>query len=196
MNMNYKLSIQNLYFGLICLLVSSCVATSGINRTSAISASDVNPANFKTYGWYQEQPAAAQEFEKGFNNDLNNHLRKSIEEALQKKGYRKATSNPDVLVAYDVSVSVPLEKDAPGTYPPGFGYSYAYMAGYRYAYRSTNVVGYRAVDLFKKGTLIIDLIDPATSELLWRGWSEEGISNFNAGYNKVKSQAEEVLKGL
>ncbi len=137
-----------------------------------------------------------QEFENGYASDLDNHLRKAIEEELRLRGYEKTSANPAMLLAYDVSVSVPLEKDAPGAYPPGFGYGYAYMAGYRYNYRNSNMPGYRAVDLFKKGTLIIDFIEPATNELLWRGWSEEGLTNSKANYNKVRHLVGQVITEL
>lgn len=193
--MNSKLIFLLLSF-VSCIFFSSCVATSGISRTSSIMAPTAGFNNLKTFAWYQEKPAGVQDFEKGYRAELDAHLRRAIEEELQRRGYRKASSNPAMLVAYDVSVSVPIEKDTPGAYPPGFGYGYAYMAGYRYNYRNTNMPGYRAVDLFKKGTLIIDFIEPASNELLWRGWSEEGLSNFNANYKKVRNLVGQVIGEL
>ncbi|QCR22195.1 DUF4136 domain-containing protein [Pontibacter sp. SGAir0037] len=181
---------------LLSVLFTACVATSGINRTSSIAAPEAALGKPKTYAWYQDQPAAPVEFEKSFGKSLDKNLRQAIEAELKERGYQKVTSDPDLLVAYDVSVSVPLEKDAPGTYPPGFGYSYAYMAGYRYNYKHEDMPGYRSVDLFKQGTLIVDLVQPQTNELLWRGWSEEAISNFNASYKKVQAQVESVLEEL
>ncbi len=135
----------------------------------------------------------APDFEKGFDKSLDQHLRRALEEELQKKGFKPATENPDVLIAYDVSVSVPVEKDVPANFAHGFGYSYAHMAGYRYAYQNSGAPGYRSVDLFKQGTLIIDFVDPASNQLLWRGWTEGAISNFGAGYGKVRRAVETIL---
>ncbi|TXK46948.1 DUF4136 domain-containing protein [Pontibacter qinzhouensis] len=178
----------------LCIfLLSGCVATSGITTTHAITASGPQPGRYTTYSWYQEQPQQDPDFIKDFDKGLDEHIRKAIEEELQKKGLRKTSGNPDVLVAYDVSVSVPKEKDIAANFADGFGYSYAHMAGYRYNYQSAGIPGYRAVDLFKQGTFIIDLVDPASSQLLWRGWTEGAISNFNAGYKKIHRQVEAIL---
>lgn len=178
------------------LLLGACVAASGLVRANAITAPGASPSAYRTYAWYQDEPAAGPAYDKGFGPTLNEHIRRAVEEELQQKGLRKVTQNPDVLVAYDVSVSVPEEKDDPRNFASGFGYSYGYMSGYRYRYGQAGLPGYRAVDLFKEGTLIIDLINPQTNLLVWRGWAEEAISNFNAGYNSVQKQVEEVLGKL
>jgi len=184
----------------VCLLVlpllSGCVVTSGISTTSAITAPRANTSALKTYAWYQQPPAVAVAYDRGYRASLDEHIRRAVEEELEEKGLRKVKENPDVLVAYDVSVDVPVEKDNPENFAPGFGYSYAYMSGYRYKYGDAGLAGYRAVDLFKEGTLIIDLVNPDTNQLVWRGWTEGAVGNFNAGYNKVHKLVEEVLEKL
>lgn len=177
-------------------MLTSCVATSGIDRTSAIMAPGTTLNPHTTYAFYQSAPVEPAAFEKGYSPSLHQHLIRAIEEELAGKGYRKVTDNPDLLLAYDVSVSVPEEKDKPGMYAPGFGYSYAYMAGYRYNYINSQMPGYRAVDLFKEGTLIIDMVDPDTNQLLWRGWTEGAIKNFGAGYGKVEGLVKNIIQRL
>ncbi|MBX0335019.1 DUF4136 domain-containing protein [Pontibacter sp. HSC-14F20] len=182
---------------LLCVLFfSSCVATSGIENTNSISSSEGILGKKATYAWYQPKLTAASAYAPGFNADLHQHLLQAIEEELQRKGYTKTTVNPDMLVAYDVSVSVPDAMDKPELYGPGFGYSYAYMTGYRYSYGNAELPGYRAVDLFKQGTLIVDVINPKSKQLLWRGWTEGAIKNFDAGYSKVKSQVQEIVNRM
>ncbi|MHC2993734.1 hypothetical protein OB13_19925, partial [Pontibacter sp. HJ8] len=150
----------------------------------------------KTYAWYQAKPAEPAGYDKGYSASLHQHLIRAVEEELAQKGYKKSAENPDLLLAYDVSVSVPEEKDKPGMYGPGFGYSYAYMSGYRYGYGNAQMPGYRAVDLFKEGTLILDVIDPDSNQLLWRGWTEGAVSNFGTGYGKVQDLVGTILKGF
>ena len=185
-----------LYLFAIPVLLSSCVATSGIDNTSSIASSEKPLSTQKTYNWYQAEPVAPAAYESGYSPNLHQHLLKAVETELEKKGYRKSNVNPDLLVAYDVSVSVPESKDKPELYGNGFGYSYAYMAGYRYNYGSSQMPGYRVVDLFKEGTLIVDVIDPKSKQLLWRGWTEGAISNFNAGYGKVESLVKAITQRL
>lgn len=184
---------------LLCLLMCSlglhsCVTTSGAIGASAIKAPYAKMDTYKTYAWFQQQPPAEPAYDKGYTGNLDRHIRRAVEEELQERGYRKVESNPDVLVAYDVSVPVPEAKDKPENFGTGFGYSYGYMSGYRYNYGNAGMPGYRSVDLFKQGTLIIDLISPQSKMLLWRGWAEGGIGNFKAGYNQVKNQVEEIFE--
>lgn len=185
-----------LYLFLCVFFLSACVATSGIDNTNSISSSEGVLGKRTSYAWYQPAPAAQPAYGPDFNADLNNHMLKAIEEELQRKGYTKTTVNPDMLVAYDISVSVPDAMDKPELYGPGFGYSYAYMAGYRYSYGNAELPGYRAVDLFKQGTLIVDVIDPKSKQLLWRGWTEGGIKKFDAGYGKVKSEVQKIVNRM
>ncbi|WP_299821820.1 DUF4136 domain-containing protein [uncultured Pontibacter sp.] len=198
-----KMSFMNLYkwskipaLVLFVLVCNACVVTSGIKNTSAIVAPGANTKLYRTYNWYQPAPAATAAYDKGYKSTLHDHIIQGIEAELKKRGYTKVTDNPDVLVAYDVSVSVPLEKDKPENFEPGFGYSYAYMSGYRYSYNNPNLPGYRAVDLFKAGTLIIDFINPASNQLVWRGWTEGALANFNAGAGNVQQEVEEILNKL
>ena len=182
--------------GVITALLCACVVTSGIKSTNSIAADGANLKLYKTYSWYQPTPAENASYDKGYQVSLHNRIKESIEENLKQKGYTKVDSKPDVLVAYDVSVSVPLEKDKPENFAPGFGYSYAYMSGFRYSYDHANQPGYRSADLFKSGTLIIDLINPVSNQLVWRGWTEGAIENFNASSKKVNQEVQQVLSKL
>ncbi|WP_242928895.1 DUF4136 domain-containing protein [Pontibacter vulgaris] len=181
------------YFLLILTLFSACVATSGISHTNTILAPKTNLTKYKTFAWYQDKPAAEPVFDKGYNAALDKNIRLAIEQELLKKGYQKATGKADMLLAYDVSVSVPVEKDKPENFAPGFGYSYGYMAGYRYKYGDAGLPGYRAVDLFKQGTLILDVVDTKSKQLLWRGWTEGAIENFKASAGTVHKEVETIL---
>lgn len=185
------------YLFLLLLLITGCVTSSVPSGPKAVLATGALTENLKTYAWFQEQPVAPVAFDDGYQASLDQHIRTAIETELKAKGFVKAvTGNPDVLLAYDVSVSVPLEKDEPQNYLDGFGYSYAFMAGYRYSYLHNKLPGYRAVDLYKSGTLIIDLIDPGSKELIWRGWTEGAISNFKANYKTVHKEVEALLAPL
>lgn len=198
MSRNSKHTISLFYSGLLmsALTLVSCVTTSSIMQATAIKAPYATPSSYKTYAWYQQAPVAAADFVKPYSTKLNENIRKAVEAALQEQGYRKVEQQPDVLVAYDVSVSVSEEMERKAKPAQGFGYSYGYMAGYRYNYGHVDMPGYRSVDLFKQGTVIIDLIHPKSNMLLWRGWAEGAIRNPKVGYGPVQQQVEEVLDKL
>ncbi|MCJ8166319.1 DUF4136 domain-containing protein [Pontibacter sp. E15-1] len=196
--MKTTLRLLSLVFGFVLagLSLTSCVTTSASKGAHSIKTPYAAPKTYKTYAWFQTAPVAQPSFEKGYSASLDQNVVRAIEEELEKRGYRKASQNPDVLVAYDVSVSMAEETDKAAQPRPGFGYSYGYMAGYRYSYGHADMPGYRSVDLFKEGTLIIDLINPKSNMLLWRGWAEGGITNFKAGYGKVQGVVTDVMGSL
>lgn len=194
MKKNYHLLVVSI--SILVLFLSGCAAGIAVSEANTVAASDINLSTYKTYAWFHPVKVAPTEYEKGFSDDLDNSLRKAIEEELKRKGFQKVTLKPDVLVAYDISVPVPKEKDNPENYSDGFGYSYAHMAGYRYNYGHNDILGYRAVDLYKQGTLIIDIIDPAGSKLLWRGWNEGAIKNYKANFTKIKEEVAQVMNKL
>lgn len=194
--MKKHLHLLHFSFSLFAFILGGCVAGSSGNESNTIAAPEAALTGYSTYAWYQPEKVSDAIYEKGFSGELDANLRKAIEEELGQKGMRKVGLNPDILIAYDVSVDVPKEKDRPEDYAPGFGYGYAHMAGYRYNYSNTGIWGYRSVDLYKQGTLIIDVIQPDDQQLLWRGWAEGAITNYNAGYKKIHQKVEEVLNGL
>ena len=180
----------------LLFLLSGCAASSVVTQSNAIKAPGAALGEAKTFAWIQPTPASPADFDKGFSAELDMNIRKSVEENLKAKGLEQVDSKPDVLVAYDVSVDVPLEKDRMQQYAEGFGYGYAHMAGYRYNYINPDMPGYRPVDLYKQGTLIVDLVDPKSNTLLWRGWAEGAITDMDARYKQIQQQVNEVLQKL
>ena len=148
-------------------------------------------AQYRTYNWYQPTPVAAPAGE-GVNPNLQQHLKRAIELEIEKKGLQKDTDSPQVLLAYDVSLKQPAQITAPDI-PAGFGYGYAYQIGYRYDYGHTNMVNYKPADSFLPGTLIIDVIDAGSKELIWRGWAEDVVSNFNADFKTVENYVDDII---
>ena len=99
------------------------------------------------------------------------------------KNLSKQASSPDFLIAYSVAVEDKVDVRSNGFgygYGYGYGHGYGYRPGYyRFGYRSRyygfgygsgyynngGLYGYQ----YKEATLILDFIDPASNELLWRG---------------------------
>jgi hypothetical protein len=97
------------------------------------------------------------------NTLLDKRVRDEVEAWLTSHGYRaaRAGESPDFLVRYDL-VSRDVTRDSPVFVTGGFGRSgYGYGSGIGYGYsHSTD---------YQEGTLILDVIDPATQRIAWRG---------------------------
>ena len=105
------------------------------------------------------------------NTLLDGRVRQDVEAWLAAHGYRIASGDesPDLLLRYEV-VSREVTRDSPVFVSGGFGH-------YGYGYGSA--VGYAHTNTYQEGTLILDMIDPATQRIAWRGW---GVSASRDAY--------------
>jgi len=84
-------------------------------------------------------------------------VKDEIDSELSADGYRKVTDNPDFLVAFHVSVIDPVS----ASYNPG-----------RYTAWGQ---GSSMITTVSEGTLIVDIIDAESNELVWRGTASGGV---------------------
>jgi hypothetical protein len=113
-------------------------------------------AKLKTYAWVRGTNLTDE-----FNH---NRIMDAVDAQLASKGYHKveASANPDVLVAYhavfdrDVQIS-------------GFSTGWA---GYRFG---ANRSGSARVEQIVVGTLVIDLVNPKTRTIVWRGIARKDV---------------------
>ncbi|WP_428353890.1 DUF4136 domain-containing protein [Methyloprofundus sp.] len=129
-------------------------------------------SKFKTYRWHvdNEHNTASLKY---LDHIMDKRIRSIVDQQLGAKHYAKKSEGPvDFLVNYSVviedRVDVRTYNNYNGMYP-----GYSYRAGYGYYGRAVGV-GYSTgsdtqVTHYKQGTLIIDIINPATDQLIWRG---------------------------
>jgi len=117
-----------------------------------------NFAGYHTYMW-EKSPNPAQ-------GEWNQRIIDDIDKQLEAKGLTKVDSNPDLWVVY--SNSIREEKDVVGV-----GYGIGPTWGW------DNGVGPVAHNTYinKVGTLVVELADTKTKQLLWRGSVSDTISD-------------------
>jgi len=127
-------------------------------------------ARLSTYAWIdpplREQARADQVPDADpftHNTLLDKRVRDEVDAWLTTHGYRAAREgeSPDFLLRYDL-VSRDVTRDSPVFVSGGFGnYGYGWGSGVGYGYSHSSD--------YQEGTLILDLIDPATQRIAWRG---------------------------
>jgi hypothetical protein len=141
-------------------------------------ASDYDPsANFsglETYDWVSStQPKTG---DARLDSDiLNSRIRQAVENQLGIKGYQKATDGtPDFLIAYMTSIEQKLDVST-------FHYGYGYPSGYSFR-RGFGGPAYTSipssetyVDQYDEGTLLLDIVNPQTKKLIWRGTAVDTV---------------------
>ena len=139
---------------------------------------EVRFTRYQTFAWYQtEVPRQPVGVGPDFNPLLDMRIKEAIASELVKEGITPAFSKPGLLVAYDIAVDPKLAPAAIGDdVGPGFAYGYSYWYGYRYHYNFSDIPDYKSIDKYSPGTLVIDLIDASTNELVWRGASTANLN--------------------
>jgi hypothetical protein len=178
------------------LAVSSAACSSGIH-VSTTTAPDASLAGLRTFRVLNapqrraDAPALSQSDPMLDNSITNRELRSDLTQGLEAKGYALDTDNPDFVVAYYAGTK---EKMDTTYWNPDPYWRYGYRGlGYRgFGYRGWAwpwygfAAPYPAMQLqeYTQGTVIVDVVDPRTKELLWRGQGVAAVSDSPSTYSK------------
>ena len=131
---------------------------------------DVDFSKFNSFNWMAQSQTGNTDHP-SHNSLVGNRIKNAVDKELTSKGFQKdADGNPDFNVMYYLTVKEKVDVSSSGYgYPWGYGYGY----GYRYGY------GYGGIYTFEydEGTLILDVIDPETNQLVWRGWYVDALKD-------------------
>lgn len=149
---------------------------------------DLGPAlqSYRTYAWLPLRP----EDDEAHNPALVAQLHESVDRELAAKGYRRVDSGEaDFRVGWHVSLKHTAEVD---TLNPYYGYVWdpAYFGppGVTRAEVPLGVTDTRVRE-YKKGTLVLDVVDARSQKLVWRGSAEADVPE------SVKDRAKKIDEG-
>jgi Domain of unknown function (DUF4136) len=107
------------------------------------------------------------------NSISNQALRQDLAADFQAKGYTLTSDSPSFAVAYYASAQQKLDVT-------NWDYGYRYWGYHRFWRGYEGPV--QTVQQYTQGTVIVDVIDPATKELLWRGQGQAAVSQDPTAY--------------
>ena len=127
------------------------------------------------------------------NSLTNQQLRADLMRGLEAKGYAQDSANPDFLVAYYAGTK---EKMDTTYWNPNPYWRYNYW-GHRYWawpwYPAPSVGNVAQLEPYTQGSLIIDIVDPKTHQLIWRGQGVARVSDDPSQYQKELSQSVDAV---
>lgn len=115
---------------------------------------------------------------------LGQRVERAVTAALQEKGFRPVEENPDFYVTYHTAQNENERRGASyiqlgyGRYDPFFG---------------TGVLLDMTPRSFQEGTLIIDIVDAETDQLIWRGWRDAYLTQRNFEDAQVNETVRRIL---
>jgi hypothetical protein len=157
-------------------------------------------ASIKTFQWQDH----AGESLKESDPFLHGHLMNAIEFQLTARGLTEVTENPDVYVNYTASArrDVRLESNDYGYSFGGYGYAwgrYGYGFGVPAGPVAPVATETRVIEV-KRGTLVVDIWDASSEELVWRGTaadiavSDEPDKNRRSAEKAIEAMAKQTQR--
>ncbi len=159
--------MRTVKLALVALAIALLPALALAQKVSTDFDPAVDFGAFKTYAWTTGTPSP---------NPLGEQrIHDAVDKALQAKGLKLVTSNPDVVVATHAVAKE--EKELVST---GYGGPYRWGGG----------MSSTSVNTYVKGTLAVDLYSAQTKKLAWRGVGSDTMSD------KAEKNAEKVNKAV
>ncbi|MBL8862335.1 MAG: DUF4136 domain-containing protein [Planctomycetes bacterium] len=138
----------SLLVAVACVVLGACSSLS----TSFDYDTDHDFSGLATYGWIDRQPDSI-----GMKR-----VRQAVDTVLVERGFRLVEERPDFQVAAHISSAERIQ---------------VVDWGYTYRPYGTWYGGGRDIDVwqYEEGTLIVDIIDPGQSALVWRGTAKKPV---------------------
>src|ERR1700758_3109008 len=120
-----------------------------------------NFAQYKTYSWAQVKTKDALDVDR---------IKNAVNAALTAKGWTQVDSDGDVSI---VAIEITRNQQTLNTFYDGFGGGWGWrrFGGGGFGEATTTT------ETYKVGTLVVDLFDAKTKQLIWRGVSSDTLSN-------------------
>src|SRR6266478_607116 len=125
-----------------------------------------NFAQYKTYSWQEVKPA---------NSLRDDRIKSAVDAQLAAKGWTKVDSGGDVAV---VAIKTTQTQRTLQTFYDGFGGGWRWRGFGGMGEATTTEQDY------KEGTLVVDLYNAKTQQLIWRGSAEDTVSDKEAKNEK------------
>ena len=170
-------------FAAVCVVALSGAALAGCSAVTSGSylRTEAELTQYTTFGWGAADETPTGDPRLDSNPFFNDHVRAEIEDGLTMRGYVLAPSGTPDLVVY-VHASVNQEIDT-----QEFDEEYCAQGDCRSF-------------VYDAGSLVVDLVDSATSTLVWRGWADsefgELINSQPAMEQRIEESVSQILERL
>lgn len=120
-----------------------------------------NFSQYKTYCWQTVKTKNALDVDR---------IKNAVNAALQAKGWTQVDSGGDISI---IAIEMTQQQQTLNTFYDGFGGGWGWrrFGGGGFGEATTTT------DTYKVGTLVVDLFDTKTKQLVWRGSSSDTLSN-------------------
>lgn len=157
----------------------------------------VNLNTYKTYAWIGEKNN--RKSDKPYKDFQESYLTDLISQQLEKNGFVKAKSNPDVLIDYDIMYENEVRAKTNPVYSRSFvRYFYnPYTGRINSLYYPSRYLGQDSYDVpYKSGTITINIVDNDSQKLVWQGWAETEVTKRKIDKDDMNKIVKSIFRKL
>lgn len=181
------------FLGVILLLqvIINCSSPAYVQKDDS-----TNLADYKTYMWVNTSSTENEESRRATAYaDISIH--NAVNAELTNWGWREVTSNPDVLLSYDVFVERNTETQRDAVYSQPFTRYYynPYSRRWSAIYYPSQFQGYQVYETpVKEGTITITMMDAKTDKSIWQGWTTERLASSTLSDTEIRKSVRNIFK--
>ncbi len=132
---------------------------------------EINLRQYKSYNWLPTKDIESKNQPLYYNELTDKRIKKAVDLQLVGKSILKDSLTPSLRVHYHIIVD-----NRASIRPANYGYAY----GQYWMRNQMDSYSYR------EGTLIIDLMDAKTNNLVWRGWASSVLNDNDIDLSETK----------
>lgn len=180
MNARLRTECLSLLRGLslcLSLLLAACAVPVEVDYDTGRDFS-----RLKNYAWLPMTAEQQRQDPVIYNTLTDKRMRQSVDRLLAAKGFRRVEfASADFLVTYHLKVEQKLESE-PFSYGVGYGWGHSGMV----------MGGGRDIYQYEEERVLVDMLDPRSRELLWRG----GVSEETDRYASPREREGRILRQM
>ena len=185
--------------GLSGLLLIATIVMAGCGVQSYVEKDpSVDLNNYKTFAWINDK-GSKHENGKPYKDFKETYLMELVTKELEKNGWQKAKSNPDVLIDYDIMIENETRRESDPVYSRStVRYFYnPYTRRVNSVYYPSRYLGENTYTVpYKSGTITINIVDNSTDRLVWQGWAETEVTTKNISREDMDKIVKSIFKKL
>lgn len=186
-------------FNYVCVALIASVSIAACSTPVHVEKDDaVNFKNYKTYMWvdtrYTQNDNAPRPASYG---DIS--VRNAANAELRRVGWTETTSNPDILVSYDVLVNSTTTRKSDPVYTESYTRTYynPRLGRWSTIYYPSQFLGYNNYEVpLKEGTISITLTDANTDKIVWQGWTTEEVNYTRITPEEITASVKHIFSKL
>ena len=158
----------------------------------------VDLSKYKTYMWvdtrYNQNDNTARPSSYG---DIS--VRNAANAELKTAGWTEVSSDPDLLISYDVLVQNTTARKSDPVYTQSYTRSYYNPRLRRWGtlYYPSQFLGYNNYEVpVNEGTITISLTDAYTDKVVWQGWTTEELNYTRITPEEISTSVKNIFRKL